>query len=230
MVKDSIKIVALGDSVTEGAGLLDVTEDTAFPRVLERELNEQLGRPVEVINSGVGGDVTSGALERFDRDVLAHSPDYTAVMFGVNDAGFYRPATDGFADAPRLTAEEFRGNVRAITDRLLAARIKPVLITAPPMTSRYWGAHLGPYQERGINFLTSQYAQIVRDVAAERDVPLVDAFVRFEQDAAAQETLLDGLHPDARGHAIIAELLAAWFVEELSSASPPSMYAARRED
>jgi lysophospholipase L1-like esterase len=128
-------------------------------------------------------------------------------MFGGNEAGFYRPQTGGFADTPRVSLKEFSAAVGEITDRLRAAGITVVLMTCPPMTERYWGMHLEPYQKHGINFLVKDYAQAMRDVAAAKGVELVDVYRAFEKQPATRAYFPDGLHPDGRGHRLIADLL-----------------------
>jgi acyl-CoA thioesterase-1 len=56
------KIVALGDSLTAGYGLL---ESAAYPSVLQN-LIDQDGYNFEVVNAGVSGDTSAGGLRRLD--------------------------------------------------------------------------------------------------------------------------------------------------------------------
>ena len=203
----SVRIVAFGDSITNGVGLAKVSEADTFRDILQRKLTEKLGQTVEVVNAGVNGDVVTLAAKRLEKDVLAHKPDIVTIMFGGNEAGFYRPNTNGFADTPRVGRKEFAATLEKIVDRLQAARIKVVLMTCPPMTERYWGAYLKPYQDHGINFLVKDYAQAMREVAAKKDVPLIDVYREFEKDSDTLDYFPDGLHPDPRGHRMIAELL-----------------------
>ena len=204
-----IRIVMLGDSITNGVGNAGVTEQTTFRYVVQVDLSACLARPVEVINAGVNGDIVPGALERLQADVLDHRPDVATVMFGGNDAGFYRPETDGFDDTPRVTADDFRTTLSRIVDRIARAGITPVLLTPPPMTERYWGADLEPYRRNGINFLVSAYAQVVRDIANQRGIALVDVYAAFNDEPGALDFFPDGLHPDPRGHRLIADRLVA---------------------
>jgi len=208
----SVRIVALGDSITNGARLAGVNEAETFRQITRRELTEKLGRTVEVVNAGVNGDIATLALKRLKTDVLDREPDIVTIMFGGNEAGFYRPETNGFADTPRVEREQFRAALGTLVDRLRAARITVVLMTCPPMTKRYGGAHLEPYRKHGINFLVQDYAQTMRDVAAEKQVELVDVYRAFDSNPARLDYFPDGLHPDARGHRVIADLL----VERLS--------------
>jgi lysophospholipase L1-like esterase len=101
----------------------------------------------------------------------------------------------------------FAATVSKIVKRTRAAGITVVLMTCPPMTERYWGNDLEPYQKNGINFLVKDYAQAMRDVAEKTGVELVDVYRAFEKAPATRDYFPDGLHPDARGHRLIAKLL-----------------------
>ena len=202
-----LRIVALGDSITNGVGRAGVKETDTFRNLVQGELARRLGRKVEVINAGVNGDIVTLALERLDRDVLARQPEVVTVMFGGNEAGFYRPETNGFAQTPRVTREDFKAALAKIVDRLQASGTTVVLMTCPPMTERYWGMYLEPYQKNGINFLVRDYAHTMREVAKEKGVELIDVYSAFQQDPETLEFFPDGLHPDARGHRVIADLL-----------------------
>ena len=203
----SVRIVAFGDSITNGVGLAEVTETDTFRDIVRRELTERLGSPVEVVNAGVNGDIVTLAIQRLKRDVLDREPHVVTIMFGGNEAGFYRPETNGFADTPRVSRDEFKATLAKVVDRLRAEGITVVLMTCPPMTERYWGVHLEAYRKNGVNFLVKDYAQTMRDVAAEKGVELIDVYRSFRQNPASPDYFPDGLHPDARGHRVIADLL-----------------------
>ncbi|MGM0485509.1 MAG: SGNH/GDSL hydrolase family protein [Planctomycetota bacterium] len=204
---DSVRIVALGDSITNGTGLAGVKEAETFREITRRELAKKLEKRVEVFNAGVNGDIVTLALKRLETDVLDRQPDIVTIMFGGNDAGFYRPETNGFAATPRVERQQFRAALGTMVDRLREARITVVLMTCPPMTERYGGMHLEPYRKHGINFLVQDYARTMRDVANEKQVALIDVYRAFERKPARLEYFPDGLHPDARGHRVIADLL-----------------------
>ncbi|UCD57307.1 MAG: arylesterase [Candidatus Hydrogenedentota bacterium] len=69
-------IICFGNSITAG---YEVASEEAFPALLGTKLR------VPVINAGVVGDTTTDALDRIDRDVLAHDPRVVVVEFGGND-------------------------------------------------------------------------------------------------------------------------------------------------
>ena len=100
-------IVAFGDSLTAGYG---ASEGEDYPsRVASR-----IG--VEIVNAGVSGDTTDGALRRLDDDVLAENPRIVIVGLGGND--FLRGAP--------LSATE--SNLRKIIRRIQGAGAMVVLL------------------------------------------------------------------------------------------------------
>jgi acyl-CoA thioesterase-1 len=74
------RIVAFGDSLTAGLGLL---EQEAYPAVLQRRI-DAAGYPFEVVNAGVSGDTTAGGLRRLDW-ALEGDVKVVIVAFGGND-------------------------------------------------------------------------------------------------------------------------------------------------
>ena len=207
MAQDDLVYVAFGDSITFAVNKFGVTNRTAFRGRVRRGLERELGHLIRAHNAGVGGDITPQALERLDHAVLDRSPTIVTVMFGVNDAGFYRPDTDSFADTPRVELPEFRRCLTRIVERIQDAGAAVVLLTPLPMNRHYWGTHLKPYVENGLNYLVALYAQTVREIAAERHAPLVDTYTYFDSHPETVNMVPDGIHPDPDGHRVIAEML-----------------------
>lgn len=215
MKPETVRIVAFGDSITNAVGHFDVTDETSFRGRLAEQLHQNLKKPVEIINAGVNGDITPWALKRFKRDVASHRPDLVTIFFGVNDAGFYRPQTDSFADTPRVDSDEFTSCLKQIVERVQALPASAILLTPLPMNHHYWGVHHPQYVENGLNFLVERYAQRVRDVAAEFSVPLVDMYAYFSSHPETKDLIPDGIHPNGEGHRMIAQLLLPVILHEL---------------
>ena len=72
-----MKIVAIGDSITEG-----------YPFSKQESWVEHLTQEVkfQVLNHGICGDLTSGMRKRFQRDVIDHAPTHAIILGGANDA------------------------------------------------------------------------------------------------------------------------------------------------
>src|SRR5687767_6886515 len=62
------RIVAYGDSLTAGLGLL---EQEAYPALVQRKIDEA-GYKFEVVNAAVSGDTSAGALRRLDWALEGH--------------------------------------------------------------------------------------------------------------------------------------------------------------
>jgi acyl-CoA thioesterase-1 len=100
----TIKVVALGDSLTAGYQLQGTA---AFPVQLERALKAK-GLAVEVVNAGVSGDTRSGGRARLDWSVPAGT-DAVIVELGANDM------LRGFD--PKVTREALSEIVRRLKAR-----------------------------------------------------------------------------------------------------------------
>jgi len=200
-----VSIVAIGDSITFGKGV--ATEERYTP-VLADLLTQRVGNKITVRNAGVNSDIATNALQRFDEDVLKHAPDFAVILFGVNDAGFFRP--DGPpADTPRVSLPEFHDAIETMIEHCGKAGVRPVLATPAPMSSSYWLAFYEPYQQNGLNYLVHQYAEEIRAIAREREILLADVCAAFENHAPEwEEWIPDGIHPNAKGHALIARVIA----------------------
>ena len=203
-------IVMLGDSITNGVRV-GVKEEDTFRHLLQKDLSQA----VEVVNAGVNGDITTTAIHRLERDVLGYCPNYVTIMFGVNDAGYYRPATDSMADTPRVTAEDFRSNLEVIIKAVQKIRAKPVLVTPVPMNPFYAHKDFPAYLENGLNYLVDEYADIIRDLASRDNLPLIDVHRAFSADPGTDRLVPDGIHPNKAGHRFIADIFMESFTRDL---------------
>lgn len=157
-------IVCLGDSITSGVG----AAGQPYPALL----SEKLG--VEVINAGVPGDTSEDGLARVD-EVLAQDPWMVIVELGGND--ILRQVTPARSEAA----------LRKILDRLLAARVVPVLVEIEV-----------PFRGR--------YAEVFERIDDDYDIPVVeDALGEILLDA---DLKADPIHPNAAGQQVLAEAIA----------------------
>ncbi len=106
----TLKILAVGDSLTEGLG---VAADETYPAQLERALRAA-GHSVTVVNAGVSGETSAGTLQRIDW-LLQQQPDIVILAIGGNDG------LRGID--PALTEQ----NIEAMVQRIQAADAVVVL-------------------------------------------------------------------------------------------------------
>jgi lysophospholipase L1-like esterase len=198
----AVRIVALGDSITRGARPR-VTPQQTFPALTQAALREA-GVRAQVHNVGIGSERTDLALERLERDVISQRPDIVTVMYGTNDSWVDKGKTES-----RLTEEVFEKNLREIVLRLRAAKISVVLMTEPLFGEDNPRNGLG----EDPNIRLARYMTRVRSVARELAVPLVDHFGGWtelqQRGQRLQSWTTDGCHPNADGHAELANRVVA---------------------
>ncbi len=184
-----MKILCLGDSLTFGSGVPRKESWTFLAQ-------ERLG--VRLVNRGIPGDTTGGMLTRFLPEVEKVKPGVVSLMGGFNDIFF------GGSDGPA------RANIAAMVHQC-ASRSLPVVVATPvpldvPSTPADWGAAVDFFaaQEMG-----RDYAEWLRIFCQTFSVPFVDFWAMFEepeQRRLGAELYVDGLHPNGRGHALMADL------------------------
>jgi acyl-CoA thioesterase I len=143
----TLRLVALGDSLTAGLGL---APGKAFPDRLEAALRAK-GWDVKVINAGVSGDTAADGLARYE---WAVPPDADALIIelGANDM------------LRGLKPEATKATLAAILDRARAAHLPTLLAgmrAAPNLGPEYAG----------------QFSAIYPALAKAYDVPLYPFFL-----------------------------------------------------
>ncbi|MCL4691568.1 MAG: SGNH/GDSL hydrolase family protein [Candidatus Hydrogenedentes bacterium] len=201
--QQGMTIVLFGDSTTAPRGDLAI-----FGTLLQEHLPG-----AAVVNAGVGGNSTADARLRFEQDVLAREPDVVTVAFGINDAAIdvWKGDTE-----PRVPIEIYRVNLRHFVETLKERGSRPILMTpnplawTPKLIELYGKPPYDPDDSEGFNVLLADYAEVVRNVAVEEEVPLVDVWQLFKEHQGNypdESLLLDGMHPNARGHRLVADAL-----------------------
>ena len=178
-------IVAMGDSLTEGLG---VNMDEAYPAQLERKLRAD-GYNFSVINAGVSGETSSGALARIDF-VMTLNPDIVILATGGNDS---LRAID-----PALT----QANITQLVQTLQAKGILVVL------------AGMQTVQNMGAEY-TGAFQAIYPAVAQAEDVLLIPFFL---EGVGGNRELNqpDFIHPTAEGYAVVVETIYPYVVEAIN--------------
>ena len=164
------RVLALGDSLTAPHG---VTPEQAWPTLLAAKTGWA------VVNAGVSGDTSAGALQRLPGLIEEHNPQLVLVTLGGNDMLRRLPQGQTTANLGRMLALAKTHGAKAV----LLATPKPSLA--------------------GAAFNNLSAAEFYREVAKESQVPLIE-------DAMAEvlsktELKGDQLHPNAAGHALLAE-------------------------
>ena len=195
-----LKVVAFGNSVTRGTSDL-VPSHLTWTFALERILDSWLEEDVTVINAGVGGNTIEDALKRIEKDVLFVNPDLVLVMFGLNDRA-------------RVPLEKYRKNLTRIVAILKRRGIEPILMTPNPITENYSKGR--GYREYLIaSTRIRNYADVVREVAWNKYVSLIDIYDFFTRNPQLQKFVPDGVHPNAVAQSAMASFIAKHVLSHL---------------
>lgn len=204
-------IVAFGDSTTAPRGPVIVYE-----HLLGVELPER-GMDARVVNAGVPGNTTEQARARLQKDVLDRKPSLVVVQFGINDSAVQVNA-DPPAKGPAVALEKYQDNLREIVRAVRKSGARVILMTpnsmrwTPKFLAFYGKPPYKPDDPDGFNVLLKDYAEAVRKLAREEKVPLADVYAAFEahgkkEGKSVHELLTDGMHPNGKGHRLVADLL-----------------------
>lgn len=186
-----VRVACLGGSITFGLGLANRRQE-CYPAVLQR----MLGEAALVRNFGYSG----AAVGRQTNEPYTRTPSFQAaerfrpevcvVMLGTNDAQHANAAVvDRFAD-----------ELNALLDLLGEWETAPrVMLALPPPV-------FPPHAEISISTLDTQIRPALAQAAADRRLPLIDAFTPL---AGCPHWFPDRLHPDADGAVEIAKQVEA---------------------
>ena len=168
-VDDRPRIVAFGDSLTAGLG---VPTDDAYPAQLQRRLDEA-GYQYRVINAGVSGETTAGAVRRIAW-ILKSNPRIVILELGGNDG------------LRGLSLRETRANLEQLIQRLQEASVTVVLA----------GMRLPP--NYGAEY-ASGFEAIYPALAGKYRLSLIPFFLEGVA-GSVRLNQADGIHPTGEGY------------------------------
>lgn len=189
-LKAGDKIVAIGDSITQGGGYL---------RDIDAALAQQYPdlKIPKVVNKGISGQKAEDLIKRFQKDVVDQKPAVVTISIGINDV-WHRLGNPH--DEKVLAA--YRENVTKMVDMAQAAGIKVILLTPTVIQE--------DANSEGNKRLV-MYVQAEKEIAADKHCQLVDLHEMFltalkkkPQDTKGNWLTGDGVHMKPLGDAIMA--------------------------
>jgi acyl-CoA thioesterase I len=169
-------VLFFGTSLTAGLGL---DPEQAYPSLIEKKAQAE-GIPIKVVNAGLSGETTAGAVRRIDW-VLRTPTDLVVIEAGANDA------------LRGLSPEEARANLESLIAAVKAkqpqAKIALIQMEAPP--------------NYGVSY-TRSFRAIYSEVAAKEKVALLP-FLLNGVAGIPRLNQPDGVHPNLTGERIVAD-------------------------
>ncbi|MFS0726776.1 SGNH/GDSL hydrolase family protein [Paenibacillus sp. 1P07SE] len=188
---EPVTYVAYGDSISAGyeasrpeAGYVMRLADTLRARSSSGE--------VALDNRAKGGESSGGGLQRLRADVASLAPDLVSIAYGMNDQN---RQPDGGNATPLA---EFEGRLIDMVQTVREHTEAEVLLITPCLPNPRWALASANVRD---------YAEVIRRIGRELEVPVADVQILWEQVLAEgkshESLLLNNLnHPNDYGHAL----------------------------
>ena len=188
---NEITVVTLGTSLTRGHPTADASWVPGFEAWLKSEANDP--NDVTLFNVAVSASSSSNAnigLSGVDTQLpqaLFRSPDLVFIEFGFNDANL----------AYNISLQQSEQNLNTMIDAFIDqnAQVEIVLMTMNNPSQSV---------QSSTRPLINQYYDVYRDVAADRNLTIVDNYLNWKELADTNPSLWstyvpDGIHPTQQG-------------------------------
>ncbi len=191
------RVVFFGDSITDGWSRPG--NGGFFP-----------GKPY--VNRGIGGQTTAQMLVRFRADVLELGPKVVVILAGTNDLA---------GNAGPVSPEELQDNWTTLAELAHLYRIRVVLASILPVADDKTDANGAPLL-RSRNKSPETLRALnrwLRDYCRDKGHVYLDYYTSLSDAAGSFLPALndDGLHPNAKGYAVMAPLAEKAVAEALQS-------------
>jgi len=170
-------VMFVGTSLTAALGL---DPDLGYPARVQAKI-DSAGLPFEVVNAGVSGEVSEQARERVEKWLVKQPFAVIVIETGANDM------------LRGTSTRALRSNLQAIVDTVRKARPDARIVLAGMVAAPNLGE---PYAR--------EFNSIYTDLARRDSLALIP----FLLDGVAGDpdlNLGDGIHPNERGHRIVAQ-------------------------
>ncbi|MBQ4262699.1 MAG: hypothetical protein IJB83_00445 [Bacilli bacterium] len=205
--------VFVGDSITYGEGTTN-----KYWEYLDESLNLSTvtGMGISGSTISVKSDYGTQNTPLINRYTTIPDADLISIFMGTNDYGHETP----LGTIEDTTDVSFYGALNVIVPALKEAHPNSRIVFVTPIhrygfgTSKILGtAFTYDNLPNGVGANLEDYVNAIKEVCSKNDIPVIDLFTLFKLDVTdasiRSEYIPDGLHPNAKGHQVIADLIAS---------------------
>lgn len=211
-----MKILFLGDSITAGAGLK--SQDENYTTLVAKSMN------AEVVNYGLGGtriarNSVPSEDPSYDNDFLQRAEnmdktaDFVFVFGGTNDYGHGDAPIGDISDETPYT---FCGAVNLLSRYLVNNYGKDNVCFILPLHRKSEDNPFGEGNKKIKSGTLSDYIAAEKSVLESCGVKYLDIRSDFPPEKLDDLTI-DGVHPNAKGHKIIAERICGYLNKTITN-------------
>jgi len=184
-------VLFFGNSLTAGYG---VDPELRFTSLIQEKM-DSLSYPYEVVNAGVSGETTASGNSRLDWVIKQQDVEIFVLELGANDGLRGIPTEETRKNLIEMIEKVKKKN--SGTDILLTGMMVP-----PNMGEDY----------------SKSFRQIFPEIAQDKNVSLMP-FLLKDVAGESELNLEDGIHPNKKGHQIVAENLWPYLKDLLEKES-----------
>ncbi|MBC7775677.1 MAG: G-D-S-L family lipolytic protein [Phycisphaerae bacterium] len=196
--KKCTRVVFFGDSITEAG----VRPGGYIAQMRDSITVQGKARRYELLGAGIGGNKIYDLYLRLEDDVLALKPNVVVLYVGVNDVWHKQLFGTG------TDADKFQKFYMALIQKFQKKGIRVIACTPACIGERHSG-------ENQMDSELDRFSQIIRMVAAEKNIPLCDFRQAFLYNSAINNPdnresgmlTSDGVHLNEEGNKLVAEML-----------------------
>lgn len=173
------QFVLIGDSIIE-----------LFPEEI------YYGSSILAYNRGISGDTSDKMLERLDENALSIAPSEIFILVGTNDL------------SRGIDSDIIAGNIAAAVDKCIANSVGTITVgSLLPVNRAVNPQMVGSRKNSAIIAINEKLSRL----CVEKNVRYADTFsvLTDENGNFNAEYTYDGLHPNAKGYAVMAAVLSA---------------------
>lgn len=207
-----MRVLIFGDSITQG--FWDI--EGGWVSRIRKHYDQQMidgtdDDPPTIFNLGVSGNSSDDVLARFEDETKARATEELAfvVAIGVNDAR--TKAGINYSDPTRYKQNlgEILRLAKQHSSKILFVGLTPCVEERSNPVS--WG-------DTGYtNGRIREFDNTLREFCQESQVPFVEVYEPFAKAEAESELLPDSLHPNDKGHQLVADLVMPSLLELVHS-------------
>lgn len=204
-------ILFQGDSITDCFRLRDGDSGNSddflgmgYPTFVKGELGLENPGEFRFLNRAYSGDRIVDVYARYKRDIVNHKPDYMSILVGINDVAHEADMKNG------VNAERFEQLYGMLLDDLLKdlpdlkiMLLEPFYLPGKGTVSTKEKPEKAEYFAHEMPVRASIVKRLAREYKAEF-VPLQKKISAAADIMGNETVLIDGVHPSAIGHEIIA--------------------------
>ena len=195
------KILFIGDSITDCGRSYPVGYGELLGDGYVSLINSMLSAThpnltFEILNAGISGNRITDLEERWNRDVLAHSPNWLCIKIGINDVWRH---FDMLLSDDQVSIGVYEKTYRKLIETTIE-RIEKIILISP--------YYIEADKNNSMRKMMDKYGDVVKKLSVEYKLTYIDtqkAFDRYLVFKSYKTLAEDKVHPNQIGHMIIAK-------------------------